>query len=43
MIDSHDHARLPTLDETASDDVLVRAAQGGDNRAFRAILTRWNS
>lgn len=42
MTDSHSHARLPALDETASDDALVRAAQGGDGRAFRAILSRYN-
>jgi len=42
MTDSHNQARLPALDETTSDDVLVRAAQGGDNRAFRAILTKYN-
>jgi RNA polymerase sigma-70 factor (ECF subfamily) len=42
MTDSHSHARRPALDETASDDALVRAAQGGDGRAFRAILTRYN-
>jgi len=42
MTDSHSQARRPALDETASDDVLVRAAQGGDSRAFRAILTRYN-
>ncbi|CAM5502521.1 Sigma-24 OS=Afipia felis OX=1035 GN=rpoE_1 PE=3 SV=1 [Afipia felis] len=42
MTDSHSHARLPALDETASDDALVRAAQGGDGRAFRVILTRYN-
>lgn len=42
MTDSHHQARLPALDETTSDDVLVRAAQGGDNRACRAILTKYN-
>lgn len=42
MTDSHSQARRPALDETASDKVLVRAAQGGDSRAFRAILTRYN-
>jgi RNA polymerase sigma-70 factor (ECF subfamily) len=42
MTDSHNQARLPALDETTSDEVLVRAAQGGDNRAFRAILTKYN-
>ena len=42
MTDSHNQARLPALDETTSDEVLVRAALGGDNRAFRAILTRYN-
>lgn len=41
MTDSHSRRR-PALDETASDKVLVRAAQGGDSRAFRAILTRYN-
>ena len=29
MTDSHNQARLPALDETTSDEVLVRAAQGG--------------
>jgi len=42
MTDSQNQARLPALDETTSDDVLVRAAQAGDNRAFRAILTKYN-
>jgi RNA polymerase sigma-70 factor (ECF subfamily) len=42
MTDSHNQARLAALDETTSDEVLVRAAQGGDNRAFRAILTKYN-
>ena len=42
MTDSHSQARLPALDETTSDEVLVHAAQGGDARAFRAILTKYN-
>mgnify|MGYP001118541408 FL=1 len=42
MTDSHSQARRPALDEIAGDKVLVRAAQGGDSRAFRAILTRYN-
>lgn len=42
MTDSHSQARLPALDETTSDEVLVGAAQGGDARAFRAILTKYN-
>jgi len=42
MTDSQNQARLPALDETMSDEVLIRAAQAGDNRAVRAILTRYN-
>ncbi|GAA3845507.1 RNA polymerase sigma factor [[Pseudomonas] carboxydohydrogena] len=42
MTDSHNQARLPALDETTSDEVLVHAARGGDARAFRAILTKYN-
>lgn len=42
MTDRRSLPQLPALDENTSDEVLVRAAQGGDGRAFRAILTKYN-
>jgi RNA polymerase sigma-70 factor (ECF subfamily) len=42
MTDPHSLPQLPALDENTSDEILVRAAQGGDGRAFRAILTKYN-
>lgn len=42
MTDHRSLPQLPALDENTSDEVLVRAAQGGDGRAFRAILTKYN-
>jgi RNA polymerase sigma-70 factor (ECF subfamily) len=42
MTDRRSLPQLPALDENTSDQVLVRAAQGGDGRAFRAILTKYN-
>jgi len=42
MTDRRSLPQLPALDENTSDEVLVRAAQVGDGRAFRAILTKYN-
>jgi RNA polymerase sigma-70 factor (ECF subfamily) len=42
MTDRRSLPQLPALDENTSDEVLVRAAQGSDGRAFRAILTKYN-
>jgi RNA polymerase sigma-70 factor (ECF subfamily) len=42
MTDRRSLPQLPALDENTSDEVLVRAAQDGDGRAFRAILTKYN-